>query len=375
MKIEKLFPLGGPVPEEDIVDRENFLNSLTTRLLGGQSITLAGPRRIGKTSLALEVLRRLKKEGCYTAFVDLFRISDRRGFALSLIDACLENRTGITKTASELIKNIKNIAGSASLALKLRDLEIDFRLLERDRDEDRLLDYALDLPDVLAGKEKKQMVVVFDEFQEASRIAGREIYKKMRAHFQMHQNVSYLFLGSKEDLMKNIFATSKQAFYRFALTLPIPPIPEDAWTEYIAGKFDSAGFGIDEDSIREIVKLTGGHPQDTMIVCSEVYHSLLETFEKKLSLETVRIGYERALHALSPLFDRIIDEINENPHSARVLKRIARRERVYSRKERPNNIKRAIDFLMAKGIIEKSGRGVYKFTEPMLQEYILRQLS
>ncbi|NHM26505.1 AAA family ATPase [Desulfofundulus sp. TPOSR] len=375
MKKEKLFPLGGPVSEEDIVDRENFLSSLTNRLLEGQSITLAGPRRIGKTSLALEVLRRLRKEGCYTAFVDMFRISDRRDFALSIIDACLENRTGIRKTVSELIGNIKNIAGSASLALKLRDLEIDFRLLERDRDESRLLDYALDLPDELARKEKKQMVVVFDEFQEASRVAGGEIYKKMRAHFQMHKNVSYLFLGSKEDLMKNIFASSKQAFYRFALTLPIPPIPEDAWIEYIARKFASAGLTADEDSVREIVKLTGGHPQDTMIVCSEVYHFLLEASEKKLSLETVRIGYERALYALSPLFDRIIDELNENPHSGKVLKRITRGERAYSRKEHPNEVKRAIDFLMTKGVIEKSGRGVYKFTEPMFQEYILRELS
>ncbi|AEG13866.1 ATPase [Desulfofundulus kuznetsovii DSM 6115] len=375
MKKEKLFPLGGPVSEEDIVDRENFLSSLTNRLLEGQSITLAGPRRIGKTSLALEVLRRLRKEGCYTAFVDMFRISDRRDFALSIIDACLENRTGIRKTVSELIGNIKNIAGSASLALKLRDLEIDFRLLERDRDESRLLDYALDLPDELARKEKKQMVVVFDEFQEASRVAGGEIYKKMRAHFQMHKNVSYLFLGSKEDLMKNIFASSKQAFYRFALTLPIPPIPEDAWIEYIARKFASAGLTADEDSVREIVKLTGGHPQDTMIVCSEVYHFLLEASEKKLSLETVRIGYERALYALSPLFDRIIDELNETPHSGKVLKRITRGERAYSRKEHPNEVKRAIDFLMTKGVIEKSGRGVYKFTEPMFQEYILRELS
>ena len=53
----KLFPLGGPVSEKDIVDREDFLVSLETRLSEGQSIMLAGPRRIGKTSLALEVLR------------------------------------------------------------------------------------------------------------------------------------------------------------------------------------------------------------------------------------------------------------------------------------------------------------------------------
>lgn len=65
------------------------------RLADGQSVMLSGPRRIGKTSIAYEVIRRLKQKGFYTASVDFFRISDRRELAVSLIDACLENRTGI----------------------------------------------------------------------------------------------------------------------------------------------------------------------------------------------------------------------------------------------------------------------------------------
>lgn len=44
----KLFPLGGPVSEED------------------------------KTSLAHEVLRRLKRKGFYTASVDFFRLTGKR---------------------------------------------------------------------------------------------------------------------------------------------------------------------------------------------------------------------------------------------------------------------------------------------------------
>jgi len=82
----KLFPIGGPVTEEDIVDREAFITTLEMRLAGGQSIVLVGPRRTGKTSLAHEVLRRLKKRGFYTATVDCFRLSSRRDLAQALID-------------------------------------------------------------------------------------------------------------------------------------------------------------------------------------------------------------------------------------------------------------------------------------------------
>jgi hypothetical protein len=42
-------------------------------------------------------------------------------------------------------------------------------------------------------------------------------------------------------------------------------------------------------------------------------------------------------------------------------------------KDNPNENKRALDHLITKAIIEKSGRGSYKFIEPMFREYILRE--
>ncbi|WP_053006276.1 hypothetical protein [Desulfosporosinus acididurans] len=76
---------------------------------------------------------------------------------------------------------------------------------------------------------KKHMILVFDEFQEVIRIAGEDALKVMRSYFQAHQNVAYLFLGSKEGMMNTIFGDKRQAFYRFATILPIPSIPSEAW--------------------------------------------------------------------------------------------------------------------------------------------------
>jgi len=374
MRGSTLFPLGGPVPEEDVVDREDFLNSLTTRLLEGQNIILAGPRRIGKTSLVLEVLRRLKRAGCYTLFVDLFRISTKRELAEAIINACLENTMGTKGALEKALHYIKGTSGPAGLNLKLGSFGVDIRFPGKAQDADALLDRAFDLPERLAEKHKRQVVVAFDEFQEAPRVGGEDIFKKMRSYFQMHRNVSYLFLGSKEDLMKAIFSGSKQAFYRFALALPIPPIPKGSWVEYIAKKFHSAGVKADEGSIEEIVRLTGGHPQDTMLVCSETYHFLLEASEKTLTLEAVRIGYERAFGMLAPLYDRMLDEIGVNSRSLKVLKKLAKGEKIYNTKEaHPNEVRRALGVLVSKGIIQKGGRGKYEFSEPMFKEYVLRE--
>ncbi|MEW6662907.1 MAG: AAA family ATPase [Bacillota bacterium] len=233
-----LFPLGGPVPEGDIVGREDFIISLETRLAEGQSVMLAGPRRIGKTSLAFEVLRRLKNKGFYVASVDFFRTSSKRNIAESIINSCLENRTGIRKTLNAVWDRAKLLAGSAKIAVKVEDLEFNIGFPKKEMDDETLLEFALNLPDVLAEKDGKRMVMVFDEFQDAGQIGGMNIYKVMRSHFQHQKNVSYLFLGSKEGMMQSLFAEKKHAFYRFATVLPIPRIAEEAWMGYITRKFN-----------------------------------------------------------------------------------------------------------------------------------------
>ena len=64
------FPVGGPVPASDLVGRETYIRRLVERLGDGNHVLVAGPRRIGKTSIILEVLRRLKRRGAHTAYVD-----------------------------------------------------------------------------------------------------------------------------------------------------------------------------------------------------------------------------------------------------------------------------------------------------------------
>lgn len=345
------------------------MTSLVARLSEGQSLMLAGPRRIGKTSLAYEALRRLKERGAYTAAVDFFRFSGKRDFAVSFIDACLENRTGLRKTLSTLKDRARALTGGAQFALKLYDLGISFGFPEK-KSDDELLDFALRLPGILTERDDKRMVVLFDEFQDAARI-DREIFKKMRAHFQTQKKVAYFFLGSKEGMMQALFSGRKQAFYRFATMLPIPAISEDDWLPYIERKFASRGINSSEPALREIVRLSGGHPQDTMFLCSEIYYVLLETVTTTLSSEYVQLGYQRAMLALAPFFDEILDDLSSRPQVRRVLNDLAVGANIYREGVHPNTVKRAVDYLISKAVIERTARGSYVFVEPMFLDYIL----
>ena len=153
--------------------------------------------------------------------------------------------------------------------------------------------------------------------------------------------------------MNTIFGDKRQAFYRFATILPIPPIPTEAWKEYLSRKFLEKKIAANDRSFIEILDFSGGHPQDTMLLCSEVYYALLEAGEEKLTLEFVRTGYNRALLALSPVFDELLDELGKTINVRHVLTCIAKGNRIYSGlNSNPNEIKRAVDTLIAKAVIE-----------------------
>ena len=215
--------------------------------------------------------------------------------------------------------------------------------------DDELFNYALQLPEILAKRDKKHMVLVFDEFQDVIRIAGEDALKVMRSYFQMQQSVAYLFLGSKEGMMNTIFGDKRQAFYRFATILPIPPIPTEAWKEYLSRKFLERKIVVTDRLFSEILDLSGGHPQDTMLLCSEVYYALLEVGEEKLTLDLVRAGYDRALLTLSPVFDELLDELGKTTNVRHVMTCIAKGLRIYSgHNSNPNEIKRAVDTLIEK---------------------------
>src|SRR6266508_2462912 len=110
------FPVGGPVPPADLVGRETYLRRLIERLEDGQHVLISGPRRIGKTSIILEALRRLHRHGAHTAYVDCLGATDIRGLGERLADAILQNLSGVERT----FEHAKAIAAGMQPTVKVK---------------------------------------------------------------------------------------------------------------------------------------------------------------------------------------------------------------------------------------------------------------
>src|SRR6058998_1613624 len=141
------FPVGGPVPAADLVGRESYLRRLVDRLEDGNHVLVAGPRRIGKTSIILEALRRLERRGAHTAYIDCLGATDIRGLGERLADAVLQNLSGVERS----FEQAKAIASGMHPTVKVKYEHVELALqLARETNAQRFFEGALDLPHGLA---------------------------------------------------------------------------------------------------------------------------------------------------------------------------------------------------------------------------------
>src|SRR5437016_5300233 len=80
----------------------------------------------------------------------------------------------------------------------------------------------------------------------------------MRAAFQQHRQVGYVFAGSKPHLLRRMAEDPNAAFYRFGRRLELGPIPADAWFAYLKPRFGKGRIEVSRGSLRRIVELAEG---------------------------------------------------------------------------------------------------------------------
>ncbi|MHB8631316.1 MAG: AAA family ATPase [Candidatus Limnocylindria bacterium] len=373
------FPLGGPVPPADLVGREGYIRRAAARLADGNHILIAGPRRIGKTSVLLEVLRRLRRKGLHTAYVDCMGATDLRGLGERLADAVLENVSG----AERSFEHARAVAAGLRPTVKVRYEQLELALeLAREKNASRFFDGALDLPRALAAKTGRRVIVAFDEFQAVGQL-GPRVFDLMRTRFQAHRAVSYAFLGSEEGILEQLFSGKGRAFYRFALPLDLADaaghrfgIDPDDWLSYIREKLGERKLAIADGDIDRILDATGGHPQDTMQVCAALYYLMRDAGLRVVSAGATGVAIEQALRELERPFALHWADLGKGKYLQQVAKRIAHRAVLYAsdgtgavpRAE----VLRSLAALQARGLVAHLARGRYEFVEPLFGEYVRR---
>lgn len=370
--MKRLFLTGVPVTGDDMVDRDKELKELKNLMNMGQSVVIVSPRRYGKTSLILESLDRLKKRA-FTVYIDLFRITTKRELAEAIINGVFSNRK-----IPHLVKKVKEswveLLKKVEFKVVLEDFEATLKLLTGNRDEE-LLNHALDLPEEFSKKYGKPMIMALDEFSEVARLDGDQLLKKMRSHFQLHKNAVYIFSGSHESLMKDIFTERKAAFYKFARIMTLGSIDRSAFEAYIPSKFKSVGITITGDALDFILQKTVCHPYYTLKVCQTIY--LVNKGDRRvIDLKNTEEAFYLSILSERSYLDEVWAKIKSKKYLADVIRAVSDEASPYEilkgRIDR-QYIYNALSALEKMGLVRKFARSDYRLIDPFLMEY-LKQL-
>lgn len=315
--MNRLFPTGVPVLGKDLAGRDKEKKRTKQLLKSGQSVVLYGPRRIGKTSIALTVLDELKSEGLFTGHADIFESA-----TLSILSQRIVETTLANKKLAQTIQSLKNGLSAAISKIEIKQVVNEFewilKFAEPNVKADELLSSALDFPERFSKKYGANMIMFIDEIGDIDKFNGGDFIKLMRSKLQLHTNVTYLFAGSHESVIENIFIKSSGPFYRFAQLSAIDTIEKESFKLFLKRKFDEAGLIVEEPVLHDLLEITSGHPYYTQLLCRELYFYALSQ-GKSIDKRAVEYALEEAIRLEDLYFSMLWDELSKNSAQVSIL--------------------------------------------------------
>jgi hypothetical protein len=384
LRSRDLFPTDAPVPAAGLIGRDDDVAVLRADLAAGVNQVMLGPRRTGKTSVCRGALDALAHDGVYIVGVDLFSMGSVAELAAALVAGSLANRGPAARGVRKVQTVGRALAGLASMTLtsKLQaelgqDVEIAFTPSLAGRNPEGSLDYALALMQRIADADERQLVVFFDEFQEVAhprRPFGDPdaLTKKMRASLQDSPRVTALFTGSVDHLMTDLFVPAHRAFYRFGVSRRLAAISDGDWLGGLADRFSQDRVVAADGAIETLLARSQGHARTTMLIAQQAHLVLVAAGSRRLDVQTVEEGFFAALAADTVGHQSETERIRDLGGAAlTTARRLATGDRPYTGMPR-RQVDAALLRLLDIGMVERTGRGDYRFTDPLLAHFLSR---
>lgn len=352
------FVLFGYAGEEYFCDREKETQELISALRNGRNITLRSPRRIGKTGLIKHVFHRLERTNpdikCF--YVDLFATNTLDDFVIAFGKAVIgQLDTPLQKIENYVVSFFKScrlyfssdpLTGNPQLGIDLVAHNASVTL-------DEIFAYI--------RKSGQECYIAFDEFQQITEYPEKATEALLRTHVQQCPNIRFIFSGSKQHLMSEMFTSPKRPFFRSTDKMTLDVIPEKTYFDFANHWFQSVHSELSEQVFHDIYTLVNGYTAYIQKVLNRLY----EMHPQIITDELVKECIDYIIRQEEDDFRRLFALLTTN--QAQVLKAIGH-ERVVANPTSQafikkynlpaaSSVKRAIDYLIDNEYIYPSEEG------------------
>jgi len=307
------FKFGDPVEEEYYLPRPELEKTVSQFLDNRIHVVLIGPRRFGKTSFILNLLKKFKAQAKPCLFIDVFNITSHKDFLHQLLRGLKSQKSwrNSLKSTFETISEIRPRM-SSEINSNTGQPSFDFSLDIATSSEKDIKEM---IQDVLSKLEKlgKGLVFVIDEFQKIAEIGDKGwLEATLRTHMQQLRNTSFLFTGSRRSIIYQMLNNHDRPLYRFCQPIEFPSFGND-FTDWIVTKFESIEVDCDPHAIDHLRKLVQDTPNYVQMVCFHlaalgVDHVTIQEIEKALDIVVRQnaYAYQTLLGSLTPTQQRTL---------------------------------------------------------------------
>ena len=372
--MKKSFIYGVAVEGNNFTDREKETRRLKQDFENGQNMILISPRRMGKTSLVRKVQTLVDTKSIVTVYMDIYDCRNEYEFYNKFAATLMKQTAG---KAEAVMKNIKEFLVRLSPTISFgpdpnNELSVSLGITPKDYSPEEILQ----LPERMAAKMGKHIVVCIDEFQQIGEFPDSlKVQKKMRGIWQLQNNVSYCLFGSKKHLLTNLFQSKRMPFYQFGDIMFLQPIPTEDWIPFIRQKFEEKKMSISDALIEKICSTV----QNQSSYVQQLAWNVMLNTTKKADEAALETAIEDLLNQNSLLFLQQIE--NLTAYQMNFLKAVAKGVHTdFTSREvlstydlgSKSNVSRIKTVLTQKELIEKTPNGIV-LTDPVFELWFTKE--
>jgi AAA+ ATPase superfamily predicted ATPase len=373
-KIGNPFQFGVVIDDAAFCNRKNEIDFLKKQIQNGYSTWLYSPRRFGKTSLVEKVFRETKSATCI--FIDLYNIKSvddfSRKYSSILAQALFNWKDDIRKLTRKLADNFSNLSPGVSFdQFGNPGFVLNVNKIEQQAD----IETILEIPNKISNQRNQRICIAFDEFQEIKRI-DPFLLNWMRSSFQRHQHIAYIFSGSKQSMMEDIFASTHSPFYEFAVRMNLSVISYDELFSFIKEKFDEHHLNIHDTTINKILEKSDCQPHYTQFFASVVFDLVTKGYDQDTE-DFTDTWINKVMLSQIDIFQDIYDQLTNTQRSVLQALPKLKDAGIYSDEARnrynlpvSSSLNEALKALQKKALIYKAGNE-YKFSNPVFREWLI----
>lgn len=204
---------------EYFCDRQKETEKMISTLHNERNITLVAPRRMGKTGLIHHVFHQMEEqyEGVKCFYLDIFATKN------------LEQMVQLM--ASEIIGKLDLKPSEGRESLK------------------RIFEYL--------KQSGKRCYIAIDEFLQILSYPEDGVEAMIRSYIQFLPNVYFVFSGSQQHMMQEMFLSANRPFFQSSLVLSLPCIEEPVYRKFANRLLSSQHRVIDESVFSYIYQQSG----------------------------------------------------------------------------------------------------------------------